>query len=188
MIGAAKAWGERAERYAEHDSRIQQENLHNVALFCGVDAGTIGSGKDGCGVPSFAIPVHHMAEGLARFTTPTGVPEGKAAAAMRMIGVATRYPEMVAGERRFDTMVMRAGRGSLICKEGAEGVQVIGRVGANLGIAVKIADGASRAQQAVAAALLVEYGLLPREAVAHFLPRPVLSREGEPVGELRVTL
>ncbi|MHC4959084.1 MAG: asparaginase [Planctomycetota bacterium] len=188
MIGASKAWGERAEAYAEPDSRVQRENLANVALFSGVAPESIGSGKDGCGVPSFAIPLRAMAQGLARYTTPTGVPESKAAAAMRVIDVTTRNPDMVAGERRFDTMVMRAGRGSLVCKEGAEGVQVIGRVGANLGIAVKIADGAQRAQQAVAASLLVEYGLLPREAVARFMPRPVLSRDGEPVGELQVTL
>ena len=139
-------------------------------------------------MPSFAIPVRAMAEGLARFTNPAGVPDSKAAAAARVMDVTTRNPEMVAGERRFDTVVMRAGRGSLFCKEGAEGVQVIGRAGASFGIAVKIGDGATRAQQAVAATLLVEYGLLPRAAIARYLARSVLSREGEPVGELRVRL
>lgn len=188
MIGAAAAWGEDPALYAEPGSRIQRENLANVALFTGVAAGDIPSGVDGCGVPSFALPVPAMARSMARFTTPDDLPDSKARAARRVMDVVTRHPEMVAGEGRFDTTVIRESGGRVICKEGAEGVQVIGVVGERFGMAIKIADGGTRAQQAVAATLLVEFGMLGKEVLARWLARPILSREGNPVGELEVTL
>ena len=184
MIGAAKAWGEDPARYAEMSARIQLENLDNVALFTGVPAGEIGVGVDGCAVPSFAVGIKAMAVAMQRFATPIE----KVDTVRRITDLMTRHPEMVAGENRFDTVVMQLGEGRLVSKEGAEGVQVIGVVGEDIGIAVKIADGGQRAQQAVAAALLSEYGLLPPHKLARFGQRAVLSRAGDPVGDLEVSL
>ncbi len=114
MNGAAKAWGEDTRSYAELSHRVQQSNLANVALFTGVDAGRIGIGIDGCAVPSFAVPLPAMALAAARFTTPTDVPDDKAAAALRVLKVVAKHPEMVAGDTRFDTKVIRAGQGRLL--------------------------------------------------------------------------
>jgi L-asparaginase len=60
------------------------------------------------------------------------------------------HPELVAGEGRFDTEVMRRGHGQVLSKGGAEGIQCLSRVGEGLGLAIKVEDGASRAKQAVA--------------------------------------
>lgn len=189
MIGAAKAWGGDPARYAEPGERIQRENLANVSLFTGVAEGDIGTGTDGCAVPSFAVGVRAMALSMARITSPdSSLPDSKAAAARRMVELATRHPEMIAGENRFDTVVMRLAAGALLSKEGAEGVQIIGVAGRRIGIAIKIEDGRPRAQQAVAAVLLKEYGLLDHPSLSAFGPQPVLSREGDPVGRLEVVL
>ncbi len=54
--------------------------------------------------------------------------------------------------------------------------------------AVKIADGRQRALQAVVVALLEELGWVEPGVLGRFYPRAVLSREGDPVGEMRVVL
>jgi len=189
MIGAAKGWGGDPARYAEPGERIQRENLANVSLFTGVAERDIGSGTDGCSVPSFAVGVRAMALSMARFTSPdSSVPDPKAAAARRVVEVVARHPEMIAGPNRFDTVVNQLSGGAMLSKEGAEGVQVIGAVGRGVGIAIKIEDGRQRAQQAVAAALLKEYGLLDHPSLSAFGAQPVLSRDCEPVGRLEVVL
>jgi L-asparaginase II len=188
MVGAAKVMGADPAAYAEPSSPIQRANLVNVALLTGVDAGRIHVGVDGCAVPSCAVSVEAMARGMERFASPDGLPDGKAAAARRVAQAALRHPEMVAGERRFDTHVIRAGGGRLIAKMGAEGVEIVGVVGERMGIAIKIMDGARRAVQAVAAALLLDLGLLAPADLADYHPREVRTREGTPVGEIKVRL
>ena len=188
MIGAAKAFGDDPATYHEPANRVQQANLDNVSLLTGVPGNEIPIGIDGCGIPSFAVPVEAMARAMARFVGPDSLPEAKAAAAERLMEVCQRHPEMVAGEHRFDTRLIRLGGGKLLAKEGAEAVQTLGVAGRGLGFAVKIADGGRRAMQAVTAALLVEFGVVSRGDVSDKYLAPVLSREGNPVGELRVEL
>jgi L-asparaginase len=64
------------------------------------------------------------------------------------------HPDLVAGEGRFDTELMRLGHGQVVSKGGAEGIQCLSRVGEGLGIAIKVEDGSGRAKHAVALHLL----------------------------------
>jgi L-asparaginase len=64
------------------------------------------------------------------------------------------HPDLVAGEGRFDTELMRLGHGQVLSKGGAEGIQCLSRVGEGMGVAIKVDDGARRAKQAVALHLL----------------------------------
>ncbi|GIR74920.1 MAG: hypothetical protein CM15mP77_0770 [Synechococcus sp.] len=64
------------------------------------------------------------------------------------------HPELVAGDGRFDTELMRRSHGQVLSKGGAEGIQCLSRVGEGLGVAIKVEDGSRRAKQAVALHLL----------------------------------
>lgn len=176
MIAAAKALGEDPATYADPTHLVQRKNLENLALFAEAE---IRVGTDGCAVPSFALGLEAAARAIARFTTPGP----KADTARRIAKAMLAYPEMVAGEGRFDTELMRAAKGRLLSKSGAEGVILVGVVGERTGIAIKIDDGADRALHALAAALLDSLGL-PSVPQA---PQ-IRTREGTPVGEVKVTL
>jgi L-asparaginase II len=178
MIAAAKALGEDPATYADPTHLVQRKNLENLALFAEAE---IKVGVDGCAVPSFALGLEAAARAIARYTTPDGHP--KETAARRVAKAMLKYPEMVAGEGRFDTEVMRAAKGRLLVKSGAEGVILVGVMGERTGIAIKIDDGADRALHAVTAALLADLKLptFPQ-------PHEIRTREGTPVGEMRVTL
>jgi len=195
MIAAATVLGEDPESYAEPGHAVQRHNRDVLARFAGIDPGDIAVGVDGCAVPSFAVPVEAMARAMAAFVSPGAarardgdVSGPDAEAADRVHAVVNAHPEMIAGDGRFDTRVIRAGRGNLLSKEGAEGVLVAGAREQGLGFAVKIADGAARAAQALMAALLVEHGLVPAADVAGLYPRIVRTREGDPCGEYEVHL
>ncbi|MFG2138219.1 asparaginase [Streptomyces sp. NPDC048650] len=131
---------------------------------------------DGCGAPLFSVSLHGLTRAMARLATAApGTAEGRVADAMR------DHPEMVAGEGRDVTRLMRAVPG-LIAKDGFEGVQ-IAALPDGRAIGVKIADGADRARMPVAAAALERCGLDPR-TLAVFATAPVVGG-GEQIGSLR---
>ena len=69
------------------------------------------------------------------------------------------HPELVAGETRACTELMRAAPGVAL-KTGAEAVFIAIIPNLRVGIAVKIEDGATRASEALITALLIRLGVL----------------------------
>ncbi|HRO15079.1 MAG TPA: asparaginase, partial [Paracoccus sp. (in: a-proteobacteria)] len=94
---------------------------------------------------------------------------------------------LVAGEGRACTALMRAMGGRVAVKTGAEAVFVAIAPDRGLGIALKIADGGTRASEAAITALLVDQGLLDANhpVVARYLTGPLRNWRGLEVAELR---
>lgn len=132
---------------------------------------------DGCGTPLFALTLRGMARAFGRLASAAGPASAEAAVAAAM----RRHPEMVAGEGRDVTELMRLVPG-LLAKDGFEGVQLVGLPDGRA-IAVKISDGGDRARMPVTvralAALDVDTSALARIAAA-----PVLGG-GRPAGLLQ---
>lgn len=131
---------------------------------------------DGCGTPVYALTLTGMARAFARLATaPRGTEEAAVADAMRA------HPDLVAGEGRDVTAVMRAVPGAL-AKDGFEGIQLIA-LPDGTSLALKIADGGDRARMPVAAAALAAARPDLAEALSGLLSVPALGG-GEPVGAL----
>ncbi|MFN8470686.1 MAG: asparaginase [Anaerolineae bacterium] len=139
--------------YLSPDHPVQQLNKRALADLAGVDPDDIPIAVDGCGVPTFALPLRLAAVAFARLLDPFGFEPGRVRAIERIVDAMRGYPEMVAGDERLDTWLMQTAP-NLVTKGGAEGFQGIGvlRDGQEvLGIAVKISDGdvAGRAKSPV---------------------------------------
>jgi len=110
---------------------------------------------DGCSIPTFGVPLRHLARAFVRVATGIGLSEGRAAAARRLRLAAAQAPRMVGGSGRFDTRVMALFGARVFCKVGAEGMYCAALPEAGLGIALKMDDGnTSRAAEVVMAVLL----------------------------------
>ena len=121
---------------------------------------------DGCGIPTHAIPLHALARGFARFGSGTGMTPDRAAASARLRRAVAAHPDLVAGPGRFDTRLMQLFGAAVFSKTGAEGVHVLALPDQGLGIAVKCADGATRAAEVAAAALLARFLPMSAETAA----------------------
>jgi L-asparaginase II len=109
-------------------------------------------GVDGCGAPIFAISLTGLARAFGRLASaPEDTLEHRVAAAMNA------YPQWVGGTGRDVTVLMDALPG-VIAKDGAEGVYAVG-LPTGEGIALKIADGSSRARAVVIVAVLRRLGV-----------------------------
>jgi L-asparaginase II len=160
MLAVCRANGWPFEGYRLPEHPLQQQIAGEVPAPEAI-------GVDGCGVPTFALPLRAMA---ALFTC---VP-ARISDAMRA------RPELVGGDGSPDTELMRMLPG-WIAKGGAEGLLcAAGPDG--LGVAFKVEDGAFRAIPPAAHAFLAQLGLdLPS-----FEDVPVRNSRGEVVGSLRI--
>ncbi|HMH83221.1 MAG TPA: asparaginase, partial [Gemmatimonadales bacterium] len=104
--------------------------------------------------------------------------------AFRVVEAMLRHPELIAGEGRACTELMRAHPGRVIAKVGAEGVYCALLPQEGLGVALKVADGHALASALAMAAVLEALGLRPRPA--SLASRPNVNTRGDTVGEMRV--
>jgi L-asparaginase II len=119
-----------------------------------------GYGIDGCSAPNFATSAAGLARAMAAFANATGEGDGRDRAMFALTRAMAAYPELVAGEGRACTELMRAMGGRVAIKTGAEAVFVAIVPERKLGIALKIVDGGTRGAEAAIAALLVRLGVL----------------------------
>lgn len=122
-----------------------------------------GFGIDGCSAPNFATTVTGFARAMARFAAARQDDGAREGAMYRLTRAMADHPEMVAGEGRTCTELMRAMDGRVAIKTGAEAVFAAILPEQGLGIALKIVDGATRASEAAICALLVRAGVLDPE-------------------------
>jgi L-asparaginase II len=169
MLATCRAHGWPVEGYRRADHPLQQLLLEEVAATTEVDAQRVGTGIDGCGVVAFAVPLERAAHAFARLETLDG--GNRIAAAMRT------HPVLVGGEGATDTVLMQTHPG-IVAKGGADGLLCAG--GGGLGLALKVADGNSRALRPALAALAEGLGLPLPDFKEVTLP----NRHGEPAATI----
>lgn len=146
MVGFAVQEGWPVEGYVRPDHGVQKAALKAIADVCGVDATRMPIATDGCSAPNPAMTLIDMARGFARFAAARrDATDARERALARIREAMAAHPEMVAGERRLCTALMRATSSRLVTKAGAEGLQCVAIPSKGLGIVVKARDGARRA-------------------------------------------
>jgi L-asparaginase II len=165
----ARGWPTAGYRLAGHPCQL--ELLAEVAAAAEVDAESIPTGVDGCGVVTFALALDRMAHAFAR------LPELDGGA--RALGAMRSHPDLIRGPAAADSILMRELPG-WAAKGGAEGLMcAAGPDG--LGLALKIEDGNTRAVAAALAEVVRRLGFPVVEALA---TTPVTNSRSERVGEI----
>jgi L-asparaginase II len=185
MLARAVMAGWPTEGYQASPHQVQREAREEVGRWTGVAPASIPVGVDGCGVSVFGLSLTAMARAYAGFAAAAARGEDPAA---RIARAMQRHPFLVGGTDRFDTVLSEETGGRVIAKVGAEGVHSLAIPERGLGIALKVEDGALRAQHPAALAARLQLGeltppLAPR--LADFLRRPIRNSRGETVGEVR---
>jgi L-asparaginase II len=201
MLALARHHGWPVEFYTRPEHPVQQRCLAEVSRWTDVPSAELGTAEDGCGVVCFALPIRNMALAYARLAiaeyergsgnAERGTSAGGSSAlfrvptsAFRVREAMLRHPELIAGEGRPCTEMMRAHPGRVITKVGAEGVYSAALLPEGLGVALKVEDGNGPAAALAIAAVLAELGVEPQPESLGV--RPHVNSRGDRVGELRV--
>lgn len=196
MLALAKHLGAPTESYDQWDHPVQQAVAKVVSEFCDLPIEELKIGIDGCGVPVFGLPVRSMALGYARLISPNErFDAATRGACRRIVNAMINFPEMIGGSKdRLDTELIKAGKGRLVSKIGAEGVYTVGVLPCTewpngLGLALKIDDGDDRrARPPAVIEALKQLNVLTDDdltALSAYVPVPITNRRGERVGEVR---
>jgi L-asparaginase II len=179
-----EGWDRRT--YVRPDHPLQQRVLTLLSEVTGVPSSEIAIGIDGCGVPAFGLPLVSAARAFARLASGVELPAEHEASAGRIRAAMLAHPEMVAGEGRFDTDLMRVAEGRILAKAGAEAMCGLGLVDRGWGMAVKIEDGNARAVPVAVVEALRQIDALSEaeaDALASHARPPVRNYRDEIVGE-----
>ncbi len=185
MLARAKFAGWATRGYEQPDHPVQRACLGEVSAWTGVPLDDLPVAVDGCGVAVMALALDRMALAYSRW--------GRAVAAgeehpTRVATAIRAHPHLLGGTDRFDTVLLQETGGEVIAKVGAEGVHSVAVPARGIGLALKVEDGAQRAQHIAVLSALQHLGVLPAELpprLADFAIRPVRNTRGERVGEVR---
>ena len=192
MLAQAVFRGLSTRDYLDPRHPVQTAILNTLADMSGVAPDAIAIGIDGCSAPCFALTLRACALAFACIADPSALSESRRSAVMRVARAMTRYPEMVAGEERLDTELMRATEGRILCKGGAEGYHGLAVFTRGLGIAMKTIDGnGARSGGPMVIETLRQLGALEEpasEALREHHTSIVKNHGGLDVGEVRPIL
>ena len=142
--------------YLEMGHPLQIAIKNEIELLAGemVSASTF----DGCGAPLFSISLTGLAKAISTLVKSNDL------VYKQIVTACTKYPELVAGEGRLTTRMMRAVPG-LFMKEGAEGIEICALADGRV-IAMKIIDGSWRPVAPIIMEIFSRWGIkMPDESV-----------------------
>ncbi|PTY35994.1 hypothetical protein BGP77_01325 [Saccharospirillum sp. MSK14-1] len=180
MLALARHQGWPTAGYVSVDHPVQQAIRTCFEHCCDVELTGVPLSPDGCTAPTWAMPLHRLALGFARFADPQTLPEPYRDGARRLHQAATKHPFMVGGSNRFCTEAMQALGDQAFLKIGAEGVYIAALPELKLGVALKMDSGSADAAEVAMAAILKQLNLALPE---RWQQPPIRNRNGLVTGQ-----
>lgn len=187
FLALAKFMGEPSMGYLDLEHSVQQAVRKKVCEMFEMDENDLLIGIDGCSAPNYGMPLRNMAIGFMNLARKTALGDSACA---RVIRAVTSFPYMVGGRDRFCTDLMKAAQGNVVAKLGADGVYCMALPEKEIGIAIKLDDGATGPQYNVAMALLNAMAVLPQDSahtLSKYLETPILNWNGLQTGKRTVS-
>lgn len=186
MLAYARGSGWPTLGYERLGHPVQEHAIAQVARWSDSARESMHLTVDGCGVVAIGLPLSALALAFARFGAAAAAGETVPA---RIVAAIAAHPFLFGGTDRFDTVLVEETGGRLISKVGAEGVHAVTIPDARIALAIKVEDGAARAQHPAVLRLLQLLGHLPEvlsPRLASFARTPIVNTRNEVVGDVRV--
>jgi L-asparaginase II len=176
------------QNYHHIEHPMQKLSLDILSDLADVDLKQYPMGIDGCCLPAPTMPLLQLARAAARFAKPDELSDRRAKAVYRLQQAIANEPLYIAGHGAVASELNEVTKGAVLAKTGAEGVMIAALPERGLGVALKIADGSTRAHSVALLAILDYLGVLSvenkKQLQSHISPAIVNSR-GVDVGEIR---
>ena len=194
MIALARhqQWG--SSGYEKPGHLVQQDCLEEVARWSGASGSQQSDATDGCGVPTFALPLRAMALAWARLGAAgdgrlvPGFAAATCAAAGRLFNAMRAHPFFVAGTGRLDTDLIEGSARRIVAKVGAEGVYCATIPELGLGLALKVEDGATRCLNPALLGLLDLVAPAITPALEAYRHQPITNTLGATIGHVEARM
>lgn len=187
MLSTCLALGFGTSFYERWDHPLQQRLRRQMSTWMNVNLDQAPWGIDGCGIPTYAVPLSAMAEGMRIFLR-EDLSDDERYAAREILKSVFDVPEMISGRRGFCSDLIRSSSRQTLAKVGAEGVYCAVDV-RGYTLSLKARDGAFRAAESALLSLLMGLGLISESQLREIFKAhsPILKNwEGLEVGKVLV--
>ncbi|MBK9323566.1 MAG: asparaginase [Bdellovibrionaceae bacterium] len=188
MIATCLHLKENPQGYENYDHNCQIRVRKVLSETMRLDMNKAYYGVDGCGIPTYAVPLQNLAIGMMALINPKES-EVRRAAAQTILNAIKENSFYLSGTDDFTSDIIQKTQGNCLIKNGAEGVFCGVLPGKGQAFAIKAEDGASRAAQAVVSFLLQKLGAIKADEVVklkkYFEPK-IKNWKGFEVGSIRV--
>ena len=178
MIATCVDQGWPLDAYLAREHPLQRAVSSVLARFTGIDIVSAPWGTDGCGLPTYGVPLRALAHAFAAATADAHFRRCQAAMAA--------HPWLVGGTGRFDTALLEAAGDRLTSKIGGAAVWVAVARPSGPAVAIKLEAGTGEHIPAIALSVLQQLEMLPRdlpETLRGFARGVVRNWAGAVVGE-----
>jgi len=182
MLALALHRGWPTTGYERPEHPVQRRCLEEVVRWTGLSEDRIALSVDGCTVVCFGVSLTAMAVAYARLG------QSRDPHAMAVTRAMSGRPELVGGEERLCTDLMRAYPGDVLAKVGASGIYCAALPKAGLGLALKVDDGDWRAAEVAllrVLELVAAWPEPPSRRLRAFAEPPIRNTRGAVVGTMR---
>ncbi len=146
------------KKYLDINHPLQKEILQILKDYCELK-GKIENSVDGCSTPIYGMPLHKLGLGLLKlFLSKEGQPLKKAF---------KDNPVLIGGEKRLDTTIIKASKGNLVSKIGADGLCVVINPDVKQALVVKVYDSSQTARSVVTLETLKQLNWLSKKECEH---------------------
>ncbi len=183
---------ENPKGYAKYDHPAQVRLRQTLGELAAINYDQAPWGVDGCGIPTYAIPLEKFALTWAAFLDESSASKFSAIrkeSLRKILQAVQAEPEMISGTKGLCSRVVQVSQGRAFAKTGAEGVYAGLVPGQGLAMALKVVDGGTRAAELAAVHLLQKHkGLTPEEAqsVKPLTTATIKNWAGEVVGHMGI--
>ena len=189
MLLYAKKMGWDTNGYIHPEHPVQQSICQHLGDICGYNMDTSATDRDGCSVPTWAMPLKNLAFGFACVADPhSTLPPAVAQAIKTLTDAVSKHPFMVGGSNQCCSDIMNTLGKKAFVKGGAEGVYLASLPEYGIGIAIKVDDGHGRANGVILLRILEKVGVLTPEHKQHLLQHyhpPVTNWNKYTVGQIQ---
>lgn len=187
MLATALALGASPRGYLDPAHAVQVLIRHHFAAMSDVPEASLFPLPDGCGAPTYALPLVNIAIAFARLGRPDDLPPDLRAAAQRLTAAMVAHPELVQGPGSFNTALLAESHGEVVAKGGAEGLFALAIPAAGVGMAIKVSDGAGRPWPPIVLALLQRQLSAVPDGLTRYVAPEETNCHGTVVGRLEAT-
>ena len=170
------------KNYQKKDHPIQKDLIQLIEDLSKYKIKNVG--VDGCTLPNPLIPLKKFAFAAAQLADYTKLNE-HSATAKRIFNSCIKFPEITGGSKSINATLTKLSNGRIFFKNGAEGVFVAIIPEQKSALAVKIADGASRAAEVAIAGLISELKIIDDNQVEKIKNKTIENSSGQNIGLMK---
>ena len=138
FLATAKMHQEKLTGYIDESHPVQKRVTQALKECFQFELSSKNLGIDGCGIPTYYLPMIHVAYGMSEFLNPQSTFKSSL---KRIQKAVLSEPVLLAGSGRADTDMILASEGNVLSKAGAEGVFAGVFLNQGLSFVLKVQDG-----------------------------------------------